>query len=120
MINKYKFYKKSFKSCTPPVGYEDTVHYAPIGVDGGVFYRTRCLQNETGDKFSKSREIKNDSPSSAYYIFFNTCTNIAFETPYRNTTTRSYRNEYQYSPLEATISNLFSLLGEFFSLLSYR
>ena len=32
-----------------------------LGVDGVVFYRAQFLENETGDEFCKSREIKNAS-----------------------------------------------------------
>ena len=32
-----------------------------LAIDRGVFYRVRCIQNETGNEFGKSREIINYS-----------------------------------------------------------
>ena len=40
-----------------------------LWVDGGVFYRARCLQNETGDEFCRSHEIKNASTLKCILYF---------------------------------------------------
>ena len=41
-----------------------------LGMDGGVFYRTQFLKNETRNEFCKSREIKKSfHPEVHIYIF---------------------------------------------------
>ena len=83
-----------------------------LGMDGGVFYRARWLQNETGDAFYKSHQINNAYITKCILYFFDVWTKTAcFQV-----STTSWKCEFSMLFVQPTI---FSFRGSNFEVFTF-